>query len=198
MKHVYYVVVLVIRPQGSGHQLLMARRAEGKYMVGTWQLISGGLEQNETAWQGALREMREETGLAPSEFYRLSTVTTFYRPDNDSLNIAPMFCAIVEGDADVTINTEHTAFKWVDVEEAASRLMWPRRPAGIGRTADGYLGPRSCQGVYADFRLDRPMCWALYFTEKTLSYVDVKRPNRAHSPEGWKAGASIGSGDRRR
>ena len=35
MRHVYYVVVLVVRPHGGGHQLLMARRIQGKYMGGT-------------------------------------------------------------------------------------------------------------------------------------------------------------------
>lgn len=94
-------------------------------MGGTWQLISGGLEPDETAWQGALRELREETGLTPREFYRLSTLTSFYRPDNDSLNFAPMFCALVDAHSVVTINAEHTAFEWVQVDEAASRLMWP-------------------------------------------------------------------------
>ena len=125
MKHVYYVVVLIIRRHGESHQLLMACRAPGKYMGGTWQLISGRLEPNETAWQGALREMSEETGLVPEEFYRLSTLTSFYRPDNDSLNTAPMFCAIVDAAAEVRINPEHSAFEWVDVNEADSRLMWP-------------------------------------------------------------------------
>lgn len=132
MIHVYYVVVLIIRPHGAGHQLLMARRADDKYMGGTWQLISGRLESDEMAWQGALREMREETGLTPSEFYRLSTVTTFYRPDNDSLNTAPMFCALVEGDAVVKINSEHTAFEWVNMDEVASRLMWPGDQQALG------------------------------------------------------------------
>ena len=125
MIHVYFVVVLIIRRRGSEHQLLIARRTEGKYMGGTWQLISGGLEPNESAWQGALREMREETGLTPLEFYRLDTLTTFYRPDNDSLNTAPMFCAIVADDATAEINPEHTAFEWLNVNEASSRLMWP-------------------------------------------------------------------------
>ncbi len=125
MKQVFYVVNLIVRPHGSGHELLMAKRAEGKYMGGTWQLISGGLEPNETAWEGALREMREETGLVPEEFYRLSTLTRFYRPDNDSLNTAPMFCAIVSADADVRINDEHTAFDWIELGLAMSRLMWP-------------------------------------------------------------------------
>ena len=125
MKHVYYVVVLIIRPRGGDHELLMARRAEGKYMGGTWQLISGGLEPEEAAWKGALREMREETGLTPIEFYRLSTLTSFYRADNDTLNTAPMFCAIVDENAGVIINPEHTAFEWVNLNQAATRLMWP-------------------------------------------------------------------------
>ena len=125
MKHIYYVVILIVLPFGTTHQLLMARRAADKYMGGTWQLITGGLEPNETAWQAALREMREETGLVPQELYRLSTLTSFYRPDNDSLNTAPMFCAIVAENAPVTINGEHSAFDWIDITEAEARLMWP-------------------------------------------------------------------------
>lgn len=87
--------------------------------------MSGGLEPGEEAWRGAVREMREETGLVPLEFYRLSTMTHFYRADNDSINTAPMFCAIVDPGAVVAINNESTAFEWVDVEQAAARLMWP-------------------------------------------------------------------------
>jgi dATP pyrophosphohydrolase len=125
MKHVYYVSVLIVRQSGDSHQLLMACRTPEKYMGGTWQLITGGLEPDEIAWQGALREMREETGLTPREFYRLSTLTTFYRPDNDSLNTSPMFCAVVEDAAEVRINAEHSAFEWNDLDEAERRLMWP-------------------------------------------------------------------------
>jgi len=132
MKQIYYVVVLVIRPFGTGHQLLMARRAPNKYMGGTWQLISGRLEEDETAWQAALRELEEETGLTPSEFYRLSTLTSFYRPDNDSLNTAPMFCAMVEEGSTAKINSEHTAFEWVSLNEAASRLMWSSDRQALG------------------------------------------------------------------
>src|SRR5690606_14572459 len=97
-------------------------------------------EPEETAWQAALREMWEETGLTPSEFFRLSTVTTFYRPDNDSLNTAPMFCALVEGEAAVKINSEHTAFEWIDVDEAASRLMWPSDRQALDEVRTVILG----------------------------------------------------------
>jgi dihydroneopterin triphosphate diphosphatase len=126
MIHVHYVTILIVRRNSpGGDELLMARRAAGKYLGGTWQLISGGLEPDEAAWRGALREMREETGLTPREFYRLSTLTSFYRPDNDSLNVAPMFCAIVESEVVVRLDHEHTDVAWVPLDAAAARLMWP-------------------------------------------------------------------------
>ena len=140
MTQTFYVVVLVVRPALGGYELLMARRSEGNDMGGTWQLISGALEPNETAWQAALRELHEETGLKPVEFYRLSTLTQFYRPDNDSLNTAPMFGAIVSEDCPVTINDEHSEFAWVNVEEARSRLMWPSDQAALEELSSVILG----------------------------------------------------------
>jgi dihydroneopterin triphosphate diphosphatase len=140
MKHTYYVAVLIIRPHHGSFELLMARRAEGSYMGGTWQLISGALEPDETAWQAALREMREETALRPVEFYRLSTLTRFYRPDNDSLNTAPMFCAVVAENAVVLMNDEHTEFEWVHVEQAPARLMWPSDREALAELRTVILG----------------------------------------------------------
>jgi hypothetical protein len=69
--------------------------------------------------------MREETGLVPFELYRLSTLTRFYRSDNDSLNTAPMFCALVNEGARAVLNNELTAVEWVNVYDARSWLMWP-------------------------------------------------------------------------
>lgn len=125
MRQVEYVVNFILRPATAGYELLIARRADGQYMGGTWQLISGGIEPNETAWEAGLREMREETGLSPLEYYRLSTLTRFYRPDNDSINTAPMFAAIVAASANVIINAEHTEYEWIGLDEAHERLMWP-------------------------------------------------------------------------
>jgi dATP pyrophosphohydrolase len=140
MKQVHYVVILAVRPGAAGPELLLARRAEGRYMGGTWQLISGGLESDETAWQGAIRELREETGLAPRELYRVSTLVHFYRSDNDSLNTAPMFCALVDAEATVEINDEHTAFEWVPLAAASDRIMWPSDRQAIDEVRTVILG----------------------------------------------------------
>src|SRR4051812_44029861 len=108
-----YVIVFIVRPAGDSHEFLLARRAEDKYMGGTWQLISGGLESGETAWEGALREMHEETGLKAVELYRLSHLTHFYRSDKDSLNTGIMFCAMVPASASVSLDHENTEYEWM-------------------------------------------------------------------------------------
>jgi hypothetical protein len=55
MRHTYYVAVLVIRPAGDRYQLLLLCRAAGRYMGGTWQLVTGGLTADEVAWRGAAK-----------------------------------------------------------------------------------------------------------------------------------------------
>ena len=67
----------VIRLGGEGHEFLQLRRTAGDFMGGTWQSIYGGILAGETAWQAAARELKEETGLVPLEFYQLDTVNTF-------------------------------------------------------------------------------------------------------------------------
>ena len=125
MNTTYYVIVFVIRPAATGHEILLGRRAEGRYLGGTWQLITGSIEPNETAWQAGIREVREETGLAIYEMYRLSHLTQFYRPDIDSICVAPMFAAFVDALAEPAINPEHTHLEWVPIHAASDRLTWP-------------------------------------------------------------------------
>ena len=73
-------------------------RAELKKFEGTWQLVTGGIEEGETAWQAALRELREEAGLEPAEFFHVDCVNTFYLAQADSIMHSPMFCALVAPD----------------------------------------------------------------------------------------------------
>lgn len=121
----FYVSCFVVRPSGPSHEFLQLRRASQKYMGGTWQLVSGGIEESETAWQAALRECREETGLTPVEFYQVDVVNTFYLAASDSIMQSPMFCALVSPGAIVVLNHEHTDFRWVPRSEIESKVMWP-------------------------------------------------------------------------
>lgn len=96
----------------------------------TWQLISGKIQSNETAWEAGLREIREETGIEPTEYYRIPEVSHFYRHEDDSVNMMIMFCAFAASDVQVQLNSEHTEFQWVPIEQAAKMLLW-----SVDRTA---------------------------------------------------------------
>ena len=59
-------------------EFLLVRRAAGLVYAGQWRMIGGKVDAGETAWQAALRELREETGLTPTRFWSLPSVNHFY------------------------------------------------------------------------------------------------------------------------
>jgi dATP pyrophosphohydrolase len=120
------VSCFVVRPgdAGSAHEFLQLRRAAGEYMGGTWQIVRGTSEPGETAPKAALRELREETGLLPSEFYRLSHLESFYIPADETIWHCPAFCAIVGRDVEVILNNEHDAARWVPRASIEAATMW--------------------------------------------------------------------------
>ena len=62
-KGVYHMVVFILVRHTDGQYLLM-RRSPGKAFPLYWEATAGGsVLQGETAVQGAIRELREETGI---------------------------------------------------------------------------------------------------------------------------------------
>ncbi len=57
--------VFLIDKDSEEAQVLLFRRLDPP--VHTWSQISGGIEAGETAWQAALREVQEETGITLDE-----------------------------------------------------------------------------------------------------------------------------------
>ena len=121
------VACFVVRPgpKGTLGELLQLRRAPGEFMAGAWVTIRGRVEPGETAWRAALRELREETGIAPAEFYQLDTVDVFYLHADDTLWHCPGFCAVVPRDVRVVLNDEHDAVRWVDRARMDHDFLWP-------------------------------------------------------------------------
>ena len=119
-----HVTVFVARPSAASHELLQLRRTPGDYLGGTWQTVRGSSESDETAIETALRELREETGLTPVEFYSLGIVESFFIAKLDTLWHSPAFIAIVAPDAPITLDAEHDAFRWIALADADERFMW--------------------------------------------------------------------------
>ena len=114
-------------PDGALGELLQLRRAPGEFMCGSWSVVRGRVESSEKAWEAALRELREETGLVPEadQFFQLDTVDTFYLAADDTVWHVPGFCAVVGRDAAVTLNEEHDDFRWVSRAQADLEFLWP-------------------------------------------------------------------------
>lgn len=100
----------------SGFEVLLLRRTET--LIREWCQIAGGIEPGETAWQAALRELREETTLVPKTFYSADICEQFYEADRDAITICPVFVAYVDQSASVQINHEHSAYQWVSLTDA--------------------------------------------------------------------------------
>jgi len=106
-------------------QFLLLRRASDVEYAGQWRMLVGKIDADETAWQTALREVREETGQAPTRLWTLPSVNHFYEWQQDRINLIPAFAA--ELDHNPTLNHEHDAFSWLAPQVAASRTDWPEQ-----------------------------------------------------------------------
>ncbi len=119
------VDVYPYRKQRDVPELLLLRRSNQTSYAGAWRMVGGTIEPDETAWQAALRELREETGLAPEQFWTLPSLNHFYEWQHDRINLIPAFAAEVGGPP--TLNHEHDDWAWMSVGEAEQRLQWPEQ-----------------------------------------------------------------------
>lgn len=120
-----FVDVYPIRGHGRDLEVLTLRRAADGRCAGSWEVVHGSIESGETPAEAALRELGEETGLAPERFYNLSRLETFYRHRTDEVAFIPVFAAFV-ADREVKLSAEHDAFAWLPLADAKPRLAWPR------------------------------------------------------------------------
>ena len=137
------VAVYVVRTSAAGIELLMLQRPTGHRFAGAWQTVGGHIEERagETAWQAAIRELREETGLEARRWFRLDRPETFYNPDNDTIYFVPAFAALVPSDAQVTLSDEHQAFRWQTPDAAAASVEWAAMRDSLLLVADALADP---------------------------------------------------------
>lgn len=129
---------------GSGTEILLLRRSPGRILPGLWQCVSGRLEPGETVPAGALRELREETGLGPEQisgFYDLDQVNQFYEPSLRGVVSGVIFAVRLRGAAEPVLSHEHDAMRWVSPAGALEMAVWPAYRESIRRIVENLLDP---------------------------------------------------------
>lgn len=124
-------------------EFLLLKRSPDQYYPNLWQMVSGKIKENETAYNAALREIKEETDLTPEKFWVAPTVNSFYSPDKDYICLLPVFAAKVDCNCEIKISNEHTEYKWVKPEEAKQLLAWDGQRKSVDVIVDYVLNRNS-------------------------------------------------------
>lgn len=114
---VFHLVCDVIVRHTDGDYLLM-QRDRRKHFGGMWEATAGGSAlQNETPFDCAMRELREETGIAAESLTELGRVVS---PDHHSIYVE-FLCVTDCAKDSVTLQPGETvAYKWVSKNELLS------------------------------------------------------------------------------
>ena len=147
----FSIAAYVCRGTDSGMDVLLIRRNTG-YLGDTWQIISGKIEKGETAWQAALREIHEETGISPDRFYSADRLESFYEVSQNCINIAPIFVGFIDSEQPVVLSSEHREFKWVPYTDVSNYVSFNHQA-------------ETCQWIYERFIAHEPFDFLRIKTE---------------------------------
>jgi len=149
------VDVWVFRSAAAGGvEILLMRRSAGRILSGLWQGVSGSLEPGERIVAGALRELREETGIDAegiAALYDLDQVNQFHEPSVDGIVTAAVFAVRVRPGVEPGLSHEHDTARWVTPAEALDLVVWPAYRVSIARIAGDLLDAERARW----FELDR-------------------------------------------
>ncbi len=133
----------VFRETQNGIEFLLMKRSDNQFYPGLWQMVTGKIIDGEQAFETALREIKEETGLTPLQLWVAPTINSFYEPKEEYICLLPVFAAKVDSDSTITISNEHTEYKWLNKVEAKELLAWPGQREAVDVIEDYFINKKS-------------------------------------------------------
>jgi bis(5'-nucleosidyl)-tetraphosphatase len=96
------------------------------YRSGHWDFPKGNIETNETEFQAATRELREETGISKFRLIPNFRYVVNYKYSRKSILISKqvtLFLASTEVKK-VEVSHEHIGYKWMDINISTNQLTY--------------------------------------------------------------------------
>ena len=123
-------------------EFLLLKRAEDQIYPGVWQMVSGKIDKSEKAFETALREIKEETGIVPENMWVVPRVNTFYTADTDTICLVPVFACLIKPNLKVVLSSEHCEYKWVTSGEAKQLLAWDGQRKAVDLIEEYFLNEK--------------------------------------------------------
>lgn len=195
-----FVSVYIVRIDSEGPKYLFLRRS-GDYLPGTWQPVTGGIENTETPEEAALREVFEETGLIPDRLYSADAVETFYMQSIGKIAFVPVFVAFVTENRVRLSPTEHDAYEWLAYEEALKKPVWSEQKRILSHIRENFLfrEPHTLLAINSDNTTSLPKCFSrtgVYgISEQENQILFVKQQKGPHKGKWDFPGGGIEPGE---
>jgi 8-oxo-dGTP diphosphatase len=111
------IAALVYDP-ASGKYLVLRRSRDKDFEAGTWDCVTGRVDQGEGFEQAVHREVYEELGVAITVDFIAGT-THFFRgeqvPENELVGV--LYCCTIEDPDAIQVSTEHDERRWITPQE---------------------------------------------------------------------------------
>ena len=120
----------VICKENDHIKYLIMKRAEDLLYDGIYHCVHGKINVGEKAWETAVRELYEETGLKPTQLWTADITSSFYEAPEDRFNLVPVFVALVDTQ-EINLSKEHDTFEWLTFSEARHRVTWNNHKLAI-------------------------------------------------------------------
>ncbi len=112
---------------GKKISYLLFKRAADRIYDGQWRMIGGKVQNGESYWEAAYRELREETSLKPLLMWTIPSVNSFYEHQTDTILNIPAFAAEIDESSPIILDSEHSEYAWFSIEDAVDKIIWPEQ-----------------------------------------------------------------------
>ena len=96
------------------------------YEAGHWDFVKGNVEEGETEKETAIRELREETGIAGAKFIEgfREKIVYFYKRQGSTVYKEVVFFLMETSTKTVNLSFEHIGFQWLPYKQAMEKLTF--------------------------------------------------------------------------